>query len=282
MTLTPPIFLTTASLSQLGLSQHRIAGLVSAGRLIRLRRGMYAHAGTEPLLLEVGRLGGRLDCVSLLQHLGVFVRESSPLHMQLDPGTTRLPRRPQGVVAHWRPRTVPREALTVDLISALVQAGRCQRPRDTIATLDNALHRSLIDEDDLAEIFRRLPRRRRVLRTLLDARCESGPETIMRLLLRAIGCSFDLQVQIDGVGRVDFVVDGWLIIECDSRAHHEGWEQQKNDRRRDLAAARLGYTTVRPLAEDILYGADELRSALAEIIRHPPTKPSQRNSTDSA
>jgi very-short-patch-repair endonuclease len=39
------------------------------------------------------------------------------------------------------------------------------------------------------------------------------------------------------VGRVDFLVEGWLIIECDSKAHHEGWDKQRRDRRRDLAAA---------------------------------------------
>ena len=74
----------------------------------------------------------------------------------------------------------------------------------------------------------------------------------MRLILRSLGLAVEIQVTIDGVGRVDMVVDGWLIIECDSRAHHEGWDAQQRDRRRDLAAAALGYTTIRPLAEDIL------------------------------
>lgn len=95
---------------------------------------------------------------------------------------------------------------------------------------------------------------------------ESGPETLVRLILRGLGCDVDVQVQIPGVGRVDFVVDGWLIIECDSKAHHEGWDAQRRDRRRDIAAAALGYTTIRPLAEDLLYAYDATATAIRAVI----------------
>jgi very-short-patch-repair endonuclease len=89
----------------------------------------------------------------------------------------------------------------------------------------------------------------------------------MRLLLRSLGRHVEVQVQLDGVGRVDLIVDGWLIVECDSRAFHEGWEAQKRDRHRDIAAAGLGYTTIRPMAEDILYRRDEVLAALKDILR---------------
>ena len=65
------------------------------------------------------------------------------------------------------------------------------------------------------------------------------------------------------VSGVDVLVEGWLIIECDSKAHHEGWDKQRRDRRRDLAAARLGLTTLRPLAEDLLYD----RAPVSEAVR---------------
>lgn len=93
----------------------------------------------------------------------------------------------------------------------------------------------------------------------------------MRLLLRGLGCTVDLQVSIPGVGRVDFVVDGWLIIECDSEAHHAGWAAHKRDRRRDLAAAALGYTTIRPIAEDILYRREEILAQLRRVLANGPT-----------
>lgn len=78
------------------------------------------------------------------------------------------------------------------------------------------------------------------------------------------------------------VVDGWLIVECDSKAHHEGWDAQKKDRRRDLRAAALGYTTVRPLAEDILFRRDELVARMRGVLAHGPVAARVQNSTRSS
>ena len=60
-------------------------------------------------------------------------------------------------------------------------------------------------------------------------------------------------MSIAGVGRVDLVLDGWLVIECDSREFHEGWMPQQRDRARDLALAALGYVTLRPWASAIMW-----------------------------
>ncbi len=207
-----------------------------------------------------------MDCVSLLVLLGVFVRLATGLHVQLDHGASRLPPRADGTVVHWRPLVGDPQGLCADLIEALAQAVRCQSPDDAVATLDSAWHLGLVDDVGIAEVFRRLPLRYLPLRALLDRRSESGPETLMRLLLRGLGCSVEVQVHLDTVGRVDLLVDGWLIIECDSRAHHEGWDAQRNDRRRDLAAAALGYTTVRPLAEDILFDQETVLDTMRAVI----------------
>lgn len=273
----PATFLSTAALADRGFGRYRIACLVADGRLLRLRKGKYLSEDAHPDLVAAGRLGGRLDCVSLLSAVGIFVREKvAGMHLQFTPGTTRLPRRPPAVTAHWRHTQQPPAALAANLNEALAQACRCLSPRDAVAALDSAWHHGLIDEADLAEIFARLPHRFRSLRRLLDPRSESGAETLMRLLLRGLGCHVEVQVKIAGVGRVDLVVDGWLIVECDSKAYHEGWSAQKRDRRRDLAAAALGYTTVRPLAEDIYYRYDDVLATMKAII----ARAHLRNSTD--
>ena len=277
----PATFLSLHGLAERGLTRHSIARLVADGRLIRLRNGRYVHTGTHADLVSAGRLGGRLDCVSLLTALGVFVRAAHPLHVQFEPGTTRLPRR-HGVVAHWRRSSTALRALATDLVEALAQACRCQSPRDSVATLDSAWHAGLVDEADIAAVFARLPRRYQALRDVLDPRSESGAETLMRLLLRGLSVDVEIQVTIRGVGRVDMVVDGWLIVECDSRAYHEGWDAQKRDRARDMAAATLGYTTVRPIAEDILYRLPDVLVAMKAILAHPPRRGGMQNSTDRA
>lgn len=253
---------------------------VRAGALLRLRRDRYAEPDLPAALIGAGRLGGRLDCVSLVAAIGVFVRASPGTHLQFTPGSTRLPDRPHDAVAHWRHSRCRREQLAADLIEALAQATRCQSPRDAIATLDSAWHHRLVGDAEVAEIFARLPARFQVLRSLLDRRCESGSESLMRLLLRSLGAQVEIPVQLAGVGRVDFVVDGWLIVECDSKEHHQGWSTQRRDRRRDIAAARLGYTTIRPLAEDILYRTDGVREDLRAILAHGPLRAHRTNSTD--
>lgn len=259
-------------------SRRALRAAAGRGEIVRVRRGRYLPADTHPDILRAARLGCRLDCVSLLRALGVFVLEIDRLHVHAPTGSSRLPPPGPGVVRHWRSGDGSPQAVVADVRDALAQACRCQDPRAAIATLDSACHSGLVDEVALGDVFSRLPKRYRHLRALVDPRSESGPETLMRLILRSLGCAFDVQVAIGGVGRVDFLVDGWLIIECDSQAHHGGWPAQRRDRRRDLEAAALGYTTIRPLAEDIFHRRDEVRELVRRTLasRGAPTPQNRR------
>ncbi len=156
--------------------------------------------------------------------------------------------------------------MSVEPFDAVFDAVMCQAPRAAVATLDSALHLRVLDSDDVDELFALLPRRYRRLRGLIDARAESGPETLVRLMVRGLGRAVELQIQLPGVGRVDLVVDGWLIVECDSKAFHSTWEHQREDHRRDLACARLGYTVLRLTAEDIMWRPDVVLSALKGML----------------
>lgn len=238
-----------------------------SGSWLRVRRDVYLAADTPTPLVRAAAVGGRLDCVSLLRLRGVFVAERHSLHVQFERNASRLPSR-DGVVAHWRTSTAARSDLVCGMIEALVQACRCQPARFAVATLDSAWHQGLVTESEVAEVFCRLPQRYRKLRNLLDPRAESGTETLVRLMLRSLGASFVLQAELAGVGRVDFIVDGWLVVECDSVAFHGDERSQRRDRARDLAAAIGGYVTVRFLAEDILYRPERVREALRLLLTH--------------
>jgi very-short-patch-repair endonuclease len=259
-----PRFLRTSDLRADGLSWREVAAAVAAGGLIALRQGAYCAVGTPPDCVVAGQLRGRLACVSELRRRGVFVRDRSVVHVHVPPAAARLPAMPATVRVHRRRlhRTPHPRALSVEIFDALHDAVTCQDPRAAIATLDSALHLGLIRIDDLDELFAGLPRRYRRLRNLLDARAESGPETLVRLMLRGLRCRFEPQVVLVGVGRVDFLVDGWLIVECDSAQFHAGWAQQRNDRRRDAAAAARGYLVLRLIAEDIMWRPEVVMAAL--------------------
>lgn len=248
-----------------GATRASIDRLLRQGELLRARRDVYLPATASEEVLRAVQLGGRLDCLSLLAARGVFVHTATGLHVQFDRQASRLPPRDRDTHAHWRrSAAAPRDTET-PLVDALAQSATCQPPRSLIASLDSAWHRGVVDEKQIGEVFARLPRRFRRLHRLVDRSAESGPETLVRLILRSLGLRWQAQVTIPTVGRVDFVVEGWLIIECDSRAHHSSWEAQRADRRRDRAAAEAGYVTLRLIAEDILYAPDSVRAAVAGL-----------------
>ncbi|MDQ4214535.1 hypothetical protein [Microbacterium capsulatum] len=257
-----------------GVSREQIRDALALGLLRRARRDVYLSGDIPDVVFRAQRVGGRLDCVAALEARGVFVHRRGQLHVQVEPHRARL-RSPHsrrkrleadGATAtiHWRSQSG--DAHTVDVVSALVQSFDCQEPRQIVATLDSALFLGEVDSDDVAQIFSRVPHRYRSLRRLIDGRAESGPESLARLQLRQFGRRIELQKVIDGVGRVDILVDGWIVVECDSRAHHAGWQKQEEDRRRDLALAARGYACVRPTANIILTEPHVLTDAVRGLL----------------
>lgn len=271
----PHRFLTYAECRALGMTRRELRGALASGVLRRIRRDRYVWDGTPETEERALGAGGRLDCVSLLHDLGVFVQTDDTLHVQIESGASRLSRADSLVRRHWRSSAAPRGDLCADPVEAIAQAIRCQQPRFAVATLDSAWHLGVVDAE-LSEVFALLPARYAVLRPHLDRRAESGPESIARILFRRRGFDVEVQRVIPGVGRVDLVVDGWLIVECDSRAHHSGVAQQVADRRRDLEAAAQGYATLRILAEDILYRPERVLRAVDGLVaaRAPQLAPS--------
>jgi very-short-patch-repair endonuclease len=206
--------------------------------------------------------------VSALAQQGVFVRTAVHPHVHVARSTSRLPPQAAPIRLHWRSlvRTPHPAATSVEVFDALIQAAGCLPPRDLVAAIDSALHLGLLREDELDELFAHLPRRQRRLRRLVDGRAESGTETLVRLMLRMLGADVRIQVRIDGVGRVDLLVNGWLVVECDSRAYHSSWEAQRTDHRRDQNLAALGYVVYRPIAEDILHHPEAVVAALKGLL----------------
>ena len=266
-TYAPTVF-SRAAMLQGGGTGDDITRAVKAGLLLRLRRDHYAYPDVDPDVFQAVRVGGRMACLTLLQKLGVFVLKSVGPHIQLAPHMSRI-RQPEvkSTVMHWSQRTLkecPRHVVSIR--DAVWQSVLCQEPRAAIATLDSVLHLRLATREQLIELFTLLPARLQALWQLVDGSAGSGPETYMRLILRTLGLQYETQVEIPGVGRVDFVVEGWLIIECDSKEFHEEWEQQVIDRSRDIAAAGLGYTTIRPIASDILFDSPGVRQKISDVV----------------
>jgi very-short-patch-repair endonuclease len=249
-------------------------------RLIRIYRDHYALPGTPEHVIRAVRVGGRLACVSALADRKAFVFSHHPGHVHLQRGASRL-RSPNdryarlatenrdGVELHWRPLLRPEDATAhaVGAIDSVAQAMRCQRPRMAVATLDSVLNKRIIGPDDVRLIFVSLPERFRSIQALSDGRAEAGSETILRLLVRTLGLRFDIQVFIDGVGRVDMLIEGCLVVEVDSWAHHSAFDRYVADRTRDAMLAALGYMSLRLLYEDIMFRPERVVAAILGLLR---------------
>lgn len=270
------VIASRANLLATGCTGRALAAAVRDGDLVRVRRDHYSLPDTPKPIVRAVRIGGRIGCLSALAHWGVFAIDSRATHVHVDRAASRTrdpdhrerrlgPRR-AGVVVHWAD-LIERDGgneFAVGVSDALAQVVQCQEPRHAIASLDSALFTHAIEEADLAEIFHNLPARFQALRGRLDARAEAGQETVLRLALEDAGFHCEPQVVIPGVGRVDLVVEGCVIVEADSRLAHDGWALHVRDRNRDIDAARLGYPTLRPGYHRTMFATSEV----VEAVRH--------------
>lgn len=107
---------------------------------------------------------------------------------------------------------------------------------------------------------------------MADARAESPLESLARLELVEGGLAVQPQVHIRGVGRVDMVVEGKLVVETDGREFHDTDDAFARDRKRDRALHGMGLVVLRFTRTDVVSApglvlADTLRALRAVTAR---------------
>lgn len=111
-----------------------------------------------------------------------------------------------------------------------------------------------------------MPASARWLVDLARGDAQSGLESLLRLRLHILGIRLDCQVRIDGVGRVDFVVGGLLILEADGKDNHDGPSNRHKDLVRDAAASALGYETLHFDYAQIVHDWPSVQSAVIAAL----------------
>jgi len=271
---------TRAQLLARGVAPRDLTAAVRTNRLLRVREGFYARPDADPFLLQAVRIGGRLGCVSALAAQGVWVAPHLFPHVSLDPKASRLrsprdrfrPLQPEtldGCELHWVAPIDPGRASvhTVSIIDALAQAARCQSKELAVAALDSALYQRLVVQAQVDALIATLPSRLAPLAGLTEARCMSGIETIIRLILIELGIAFEPQVTFPGIGTVDFVVAGCVIVETDGHLGHDGEIASLRDYARDAALAARGYIVVRLNYRQVMFERDLAVAAILGAVR---------------
>ncbi len=240
----------------------RLAQMVAVGDLVRPRRGWYALPGADPALVAAMSVGAALTCVSAAHRWGLpLLTAPSRLHLAVPrtaPGRVRGAVRADTVL-HWD-HNIDRDGSTLAPWSAIALAHvpRCLPAPEAVAVLDAAAARGLVRMADLRRLrpAHGWADHERVLR-LVDPRSQSIGESIARVALVAAGFDVRPQVHLDGVGAVDFLVEGLVVVEIDGFAYHSGRAEFRQDRRRDRAIA-------------VAHGLLELRFAFEDVVHDIP------------
>lgn len=101
----------------------------------------------------------------------------------------------------------------------------------------------------------------------VDALAGSRLETIMRLLLDLLpGITWETQVWIPGIGPVDFLVNGWLVLEPDGFQFHSNREHYRRDRRRGNGLAEGSFVQLRFTYEDLMFQRWAVLRQIARVL----------------
>ena len=276
----PPstVILTRGDLLAAGYSSRQLTHMVLDGRLLRPRRGLYALPQVAKSVIRSVRIGGLLGCVSAAAEMGVWVANGRRTHVWM-PAHASRPRSPEsseraftrrdrsGCTLHWSTLAHPWAATShsVSAFDALIQIARCQPSDVAICAIDSALNGRLIGVDDLDEFFASLPERCHRLRAELDGRSMSGLETLVRLWCRRRGWAVQPQVEFVGIGFVDLIVNGCVVVETDGEEGHVGNEARDYDRDTQLVA--LGYTVLRFNYDQVVHRPDLVMIAIESALR---------------
>ena len=248
--------------------RRRLQALVDSGRLRRYPHGVVALPDVDKRVLIARVHRGLITC----EHAAVYYRlplPSSPktLHVLTPRGHKAAPL--WGEHQH-ETRDLPSLSLSsfpvVPLARCLADLLCCAQEWTALVAVDAALHQGRVTYEQVGTYLRgsrRVLGRRRLRRT--SSRARSPLETLARVQLRGAGLDVVDGVEIGGVGEVDLLVAGWLVVELDGYEYHSDMWAFDHDRSRDRELARLGYTSIRFTANNVRSGriVDEVRRVLA-------------------
>lgn len=253
----------TGTLLRAGYPERTVRDAVLAGDIVRLRHGVVALPAAAPDVAAAVLANGLLTCVSAAGHHGLWrLHAHEQLHLLCRHGNAA------GVVIH-RGSVVPPEnpRPVAGLTDTLLHALRCLPPVESAVMVESALLQGRTGLDYLGQ---RLPGNRngaaRSVLRLVDGTAGSAIEVVARLLFRKAGIYTETQVELPGIGIVDFLLEGFLIVELDGATHFEA-QQVRKDRRRNNASTLTGYAVLRYGYQDIVHNPQRVIDEVWQVLR---------------
>lgn len=252
---------TAAAFRQAGFSRHRITESLAGGDIVRLRPGHYGLPADTSDYRAARELRGLLTCLSAAPGYGLWTLVPArslhlcPGHRSAPPGSV-----PHGRCRHPRHPWLP----LAGLADVLVHALRCLPETEALVMTQCAVGRGDIT---LGFLRSRLPGNRnaraRAVLDLVIPRADSLLEVLANRAFCRAGLQVSRHVDIPGVGEVDFLVEGCLVVETDGATHLES-RQVKKDRRRNNATVLGGYLVLRFGYDDVVHHPERM---VADVVR---------------
>jgi hypothetical protein len=272
----------TRDLQRLGHSPGSVRSAVERGDVLRVRNGWVATRQATRSAVVAVRHGGKLTGASALASYGVWSGTDRRLHIAMPPKshvalgtTTRTPLAAfeadrfllSGVERHWAAERWPtrgvQPAWRASVGDALLVFAMSESVEHVLAAIESAVHEKALARSRLAKVLAALPRRLSRVERELDLAAESGLETISRLRLSPTVKTVESQVTIPGVGRVDLLIDGWLVIELIGDEFHT----PEGDRKRQVDIVRAGYRGLFFGYDQVMFEWAACEAAVAELLR---------------
>ena len=253
----------TSTLRGAGFSRTSLHKAVAAGRIVRIRRGVYGlpgQAGALGLALQHNAL---LTCLSAAPTYRLWtLHDSNSLH--LSPGHKQTP---AGTLAHGRLLHPVHPWLPVaGLADVLIHAIRCLPETEALVMVQCATQRGDVTVDFLR---RKLPGNRNArARSVLDnlvPRADSLLEVLANYRFRRAGLHVRRHVELPGVGEVDFLIEECLVVETDGETHLEP-RQVKKDRKRNNATLIGGHLGLRFGYDDVVHHPERMMAEVLAVL----------------
>lgn len=260
----------------------RLRGLDVPAHVLRsseltVGHGTFALPGTPPALVTAVRLHGVAPhgTAAALHGLGSW-RPDPALHVTV---TGARPPEP-GVRLHrarLQPADVDEPRAVTSLLRTLLDCGRALPLVEAVVVIDSALHSRLVQYSELVAAADAVRGRgaaalRRAVR-FADELADSPLESALRLLLVLLLCSYGslrCQVYFRAAGKVDIVLDGWLVIEADGFEFHSDRAAYREDRRRGNALAAHGKVLLRFTWEDVHLHPQRVLALVEQTLKAGP------------
>ncbi|MGF6822406.1 very-short-patch-repair endonuclease [Microbacterium sp. ZKA21] len=255
-----------STLQHLGFTRQALAVETRRGTIQRIRNGVFATTTLNDDVRTAIEHGGALTCASVLRVRGVWVLpRPDGLHVWMPSKRHPLSHPSCTCVSHYFRGSPPLGSASIE--TALLHLRRCAGDEAFFAAYESAWRQRLLSRAARARLRSALPGTARWLVDIARADADSGLESLLRLRFHLLGIRFDCQVTLDGVGRVDFVVAGRLIIEADGDENHGSSTKRHRDRVRDAAASDLGYETLRFDYAQIVHDWPTVQAAILAALR---------------